>query len=118
LALIGLLCAACDCEDCNGFYLEAWIVVEATTVAGTPVPNVRIRADAVRPMQTWMGTTDAGGRAVFHLFATSFPDTVQVSAEPPADFMTPEPVSRAVVAQDTATVVFILEPLAGVGGGA
>ena len=119
LALIGLLCTACHyCDDCDGFYLEAWIVVEATTVAGAAVPNVTIRADAVRPMQTWMDTTDTSGRAVLHVFTTSFPDSVQVSAEPPADFTTPQPVTIApLVAQDTANVVFTLQPVAPVVGG-
>jgi hypothetical protein len=119
LVLIGLLCAACDlCDDCDRLYIEAWILVEATTVGGTGVANVTIRADAVRPMQTWMDRTDTSGRALLQVFTTSFPDSVQVSAEPPADFTTPQPVTIApLVARDTADVVFTLQPVSPVMGG-
>lgn len=112
LALIGLLDGGCTCLDCNGFYLEAWIRVDATTLVGSPVPDVTIRADAVRPLQTWTGTTDADGRTVLHLSTKYFPESVRVSAEPPPDYATPEPVTIVpLIAHDTAEVLFALEPL-------
>lgn len=115
VGVIGVLGAAC-CEDCDGFYTEAWVRVETTTAVGTPVANVAVRAAAPRTTDAWADTTDADGRAILHLFATSLPDSVQVSAEPSPAFTTPAPVFVAVVAQDTAVVVFTLEPVAGMIG--
>lgn len=111
LVLIGLLDAGCRCEDCNGFYLEAWIRVDANTLAGSPVPDVTIRADAVRSQQTWTDTTDADGQTVLHLFTKYFPDSLRVSAEPPPDYATPAPVSIVPLVGDTVVLLFALEPL-------
>jgi hypothetical protein len=111
LALIGLLDSGCKCLDCDGFYLEAWIRADATTLAGSPLPDVTIRADAVRPLQTWTGTTDANGRTILHIFTTAFPQSVRVSAEPPPDYAPPEPITIApLTPNDTAPVFFTLEP--------
>ncbi len=111
LAVMGLLCVACQCEDCNGFYFEAWLRVEAATESGTPVAGVVIRVDAVRPVQTWTDTTDAGGEAVLILSGTSVPDSVTVSAAPPAEFAIPQSVEVAVIYGDTASVEFMLVPV-------